>query len=154
MARHTHYALPSNNLCKTESFSPDFKMNTNYYSCYVPYYWNSDNAVTIFVHFLESDLFVNVIIINELPHLILLHLLCQTCTCDVNYRWNFFTDELLRGACWYRCSSRWHLLFIHYYLGVMALSRLIGETLKLTKTYGSNYVLEDTGVKLKSIELV
>lgn len=25
MARHTHYALPSNNLCKTESFSPDFK---------------------------------------------------------------------------------------------------------------------------------
>lgn len=36
----------------------------------------------------------------------------------------------------------------------MALSKLIGETLKLTKTYGSNYVLEDTGVKLKSIELV
>lgn len=103
---------------------------------------------------LKVTFFVNVIIINELPYLILLHLPCQTCTCDVNYGWNFFTDELFRGVCWYRCSSRWHLLFIHYYLGVMALSRLIWETLKLTKTYGSNYVLEDTGVKLKSIELV
>lgn len=149
MARHTHYALPCNNLCKTESFSPDFKMNTNYYII--------ETVIMLLPYLLISlkvTFFVNVIIINELPHLILLHLPCQTCTCDVNYRWNFFTDELFRGVCWYRCSSRWHLLFIHYYLGVMALSRLIGETLKLTKTYGSNYVLEDTGVKLKSIELV